>query len=294
MTSLEVIISQNRPLISPSSLKTYNTVLKTLYYRHHEKGTPINLEWFNEIDIILKDIEGRPISTQKTILSALIAVKPDIQMYRERLMLKGSEYKEYISKQEKSRAQSDNWMEFNQVKKIFDTMFKHLKPILNTRGEICQHDFMRLQDLVLLAVTSGIFIPPRRSKDWTEFKIRSIDKETDNYMEKDSLVFNDYKTKKTYGRQTVALPKELKTIITKYITHNPYQYLFTKNDGSPISNIILTQRMNHIFGCKISTGMLRHIFLSDKMDAVPPLVDMQNTAKDMGHSVMEQLQYIKR
>ena len=34
---------------------------------------------------------------------------------------------------------------------------------------------------------SGIYIPPRRSLDWTEFKIKNIDKAEDNYLDKINL-----------------------------------------------------------------------------------------------------------
>ncbi len=292
--SIQERISENRPHLSASSVNTYSILAKRLFYRYHEKDTPINFEWFNETETILKDIESRPLATQKTILSAVIAVCPDNRTYRDTLLYTGKKYQENIDKQEKSQTQSANWMEFSEIKTIFDTMQKELKPILNSKGEISQYEFMRLQDLVLLAVTTGIFISPRRSTDWTHFKVRSIDKETDNYMDKDSLVFNIYKTKKFYGKQTIVLPKALKTIITKYLNHNPYDYLFVNVDGTPLTNVTLGRRLNHIFGRNLSTNLLRHIFLTDKMGSIPSLIEMKQTANDMAHSVEKQLEYIKR
>ena len=34
---------------------------------------------------------------------------------------------------------------------------------------------------------SGQFIPPRKSLDWTEFKIKNVDKAEDNYLDKNEL-----------------------------------------------------------------------------------------------------------
>jgi len=56
----------------------------------------------------------------------------------------------------------------------------------------------------------------------------------------------------------------------------------------------LSQRLNKIFdGLKISTGMLRHIYISSKLKDVPKLQELEQMAHDMGHSVSEALEYIK-
>jgi hypothetical protein len=46
-------------------------------------------------------------------------------------------------------------------------------------------------------------------------------------------------------------------------------------------------------GLKISTSMLRHIYLTDKLKDVPKLVELEQLASDMGHSLKEQLEYVK-
>jgi hypothetical protein len=52
--------------------------------------------------------------------------------------------------------------------------------------------------------------------------------------------------------------------------------------------------INAIFDGKISTSMLRHIFISDKLKDVPALKELKQMAQDMGHTVSEQLTYIKK
>jgi len=39
--------------------------------------------------------------------------------------------------------------------------------------------------------------------------------------------------------------------------------------------------------------LLRHIYLSDKLKDIPKLAELQKTAKEMGHSVAEALEYVK-
>jgi hypothetical protein len=141
---------------------------------------------------------------------------------------------------------------------------------------------------------SGIFIPPRRSQDFTEMKIKDpIDKENDNYMTKTSFVFNKYKTAKFYGKQEVDIPKGLRILLNKFVRVNPYQYLFTDTAGSKMNSVKISQRLNLIFGKHVSVNILRHSYLSDKYKDVPNLKQMLRTSEEMGHSLSEALEYIK-
>lgn len=292
-TPIHNCLKKNKPDISPSSVKTYTILLKSLFYRHHEKNVPIDCDWYNNDSKILPDITERPLTTQKTILSALIAMCPKNNEYKNKLLQSGSKYQSWIDKQEKSEKQEDNWMPYEEVVKIYNEAYANIKPILSHKGEISQPDFMRFQDFVILALCCGIWFPPRRSADWVNVKLLNVDKSTDNYIEKKRFYFNEYKTKKFYGRQDVAIPAGLKTILDKFISHNPYDYLLVDNFGRQITNVRLGQRLNHMFKSKISTSMLRHIFLSDKLKNIPSLVDLQDTASAMGHSINEALQYVK-
>jgi hypothetical protein len=209
------------------------------------------------------------------------------------LMSNGEKYRDWVTKQEKSETQQTNWKTFDQVKATYNEMYSNIRPILNHKGEISQTDFMRLQDFIILSLCCGVWINPRRSSDWINMKLKSIDKSKDNYIEKKRFYFNEYKTKKFYGRQDVAIPAGLNTILNRYIAQNPFEYLLVDNDGNKITNVRLGQRLNYIFKSKISTSMLRHIFLSDKLKNVPKLTDLQNTARDMGTSLSEAFQYVK-
>ena len=80
-------------------------------------------------------------------------------------------------------------------------------------------------------------IPPRRAMDYIEFKINNNDKNKDNFIKGNSLVFNTYKTSKAKGQQTIKIPKELKSILTKYIKiiDNKSDYLLFDNKYKQLS-----------------------------------------------------------
>lgn len=289
---MESAIKENKPTISASSLKTYISLLKSLYHKKHEKGD-INLAWFNNQDEIIELLKDKPASSRKTTYAALIAIAKNNNKYKAALLDDGKTYDKFIKTQTKTEKQEENWKSFEEVQKIFNDMHTKIKPLLNSK-ELSPTDYKKLQDFILLALTSGVFISPRRSMDWVDMKIKNIDKAKDNYIDKNDFVFNKYKTAKFYETQKVSIPKQLKTILNKFIKLNPHEYLLTDDKGNKMTNVRLTQKLNKIFDGAISTSMLRHIYLTEQLKNVPALEKLEKMAHDMGHSVGEALEYVKR
>lgn len=289
---MDELIKKNKPDISASSLKTYKSLLKSLYAKKHGKSDDMDCDWFNNQDEIIKLLEDKPASSRKTTYAALIAISKDNDKYKQHLIEDGKTYDKFIKTQTKTEVQTENWKDFQDIKKIYDAMYAKVKPLLSM-NEIDSSDFKKLQDFIILALTSGVWFPPRRSTDWIEMKIKNIDKTNDNYIDKNKFVFNKYKTAKFYDKQEVDIPKGLKTILNKYIKLNPNEYLLVNDKGNKLTNVRLTQLLNRIFGNKISTSMLRHIFLTEQLKNVPKLEQLEKMAQEMGHSVGEALEYVK-
>lgn len=289
---MEEQIKKNKPKISASSLKTYISLLKSLYRKNNKDGD-INLAWFNNQDDIIESLKDKPASSRKTTYAALIAVADKNDKYKSALLDDGKTYDKFIKSQTKTEKQAENWKSFEEVKKVYDDMYSKVKPLLNAK-QLSLSDYKKLQDFIIVALTAGVFISPRRSMDWVDMKIKNVDKEKDNYIEKSSFVFNKYKTAKFYETQRVDIPKPLKTILNKFIKLNPHEYLLTDDKGQKMTNVRLTQKLNRIFDGAISTSMLRHIYLTEQLKDVPALEKLEKMAADMGHSVGEALEYVKR
>ena len=125
-------------------------------------------------------------------------------------------------------------------------------------------------------------------------KIKNIDKEKDNYIDKGFFVFNSYKTAKYYGSQRIAISNKLKVLLRKWIKLNPTDHLLFDTHFNALTPVQLTQRLNKIFGKKASINILRHSYLSEKYKDIPALKELEETAKNLGHSLSESLQYVKR
>ena len=130
--------------------------------------------------------------------------------------------------------------------------------------------------------------------DYTNFKLRNVNEETDNYMKGSKFFFNAYKTKNKYGKQSVDIPSKLRYLIHRWTRRHPHDHLLFNEKGMPLAQPRLTAKLNQIFGKNISVNMLRHIFISEKvLEDVPALQKLSNIANDMGHSVDQQMLYKK-
>lgn len=296
MDTLEKQLKEIKPDISQSSVKTYKSLLKGLFYKFHAKNTDMDIKWFDKQDDIIEALKDKTPSSRKTYLSALLAVTNNNDKYKSLIGKDIKHTNDFNKTQEKTETQEQNWKDYAEIKSIYDNLYSKVKPLLNSKNELDKNDFMKLVDFMVMALTTGIFFPPRRSQDWVLMKFRDYDENNDNYYDakKSQFVFNKYKTAKVYDTQKVDIPKEFKTILNKYIKHNKYVYLILNNKYEPYTTSRLTQKLNDLIGTKISTSMLRHIYLSDKLKDIPKLTELTQLSQDMGHSVSQQLEYIKK
>jgi hypothetical protein len=292
MKSIQERLKENKENISASTLKTYTSLLKTLYYNNHPKDSEVNLEWFDNQDKVIESLKEKPYSSRKTTYAGLVAISKNNDKYKKALLEDGNKYKEFINTQTKTEKQEANWKSFEEIKTVVDTYYEKSKPLLKKK-ELDDKEYKQLQDFIILALTSGVFFSPRRSSDWVFMKIKNINKEADNYIDKNKFIFNKYKTAKFYNQQQVDIPKELKKILTKFIKLNPHDYLLTDALGKQLSTTRLTQKLNTIFGNKISTSMLRHVYLTDKLKDAPAINQLKQLAHDLGNSPMQALEYVK-
>lgn len=292
MKSIQERLKENKENISASTLKTYTSLLKTLYYNNHPKDSEVNLEWFDNQDTVIESLKEKPYSSRKTTYAGLVAITKNNDKYKKALLEDGNKYKEFINTQTKTEKQEANWKSFEEIKTVVDTYYEKSKPLLKKK-ELDDKEYKQLQDFIILALTSGVFFSPRRSSDWVFMKTKNINKDADNYIDKNKFIFNKYKTAKFYNQQQVDIPKELKKILTKFIKLNPNDYLLTDALGKQLSTTRLTQKLNSIFGNKISTSMLRHVYLTDKLKDVPAINQLKQLAHDLGNSPMQALEYVK-
>lgn len=296
MTDLKEVIKKARPTLSDSSITTYNSILKNLYKKvFGEKD--LDLDDFEKSDKILKHLEDTEPNKRKTILSALVVICKDSKPYRTLMLTDIKDYNKEIATQEKTEEQKEYWLEKNEIQSTYDNLKKEAD-YLYKKGNLTDNELQKIQNFIIVALF--YLIPPRRAKDYCDFKIRGdIDKEKENWLdEKNSeLVFNSFKTAKFYGTQKVKIDKVLKAILKKWIAVNPTEWLLFDSNRQKLSPVKLNQRLNKIFGSEkgCSVNQLRHSFLTDKYaDSIKMKKAMEKDMTDMGSSVSQAINYIKK
>jgi hypothetical protein len=290
MSEITEYIKKKRPNLSASSLTTYTSILRSLYKKVFGSGN-VDFSKFDDTAKVLDHLKDLPPNKRKTILSALVIIT-DNKKYRDLMLEDVRDYNREISKQEKTESQEENWVSQNAVKDMFEELKKNTNLIYKKNSKTT-NDLQVIQNFIILALFT--LIPPRRSKDYVDFKIKNINKDTDNYIEKGKLIFNSYKTAKTYGRQEVVMPKELTTILNKWIKTNPTDYLLFDTNMNPLSAVKLNQRFNRIFdGKKIAVNALRHSYLTDKYaENMKVKKEMDADLSAMGSSGSQASVYVK-
>jgi len=295
MENLREFIREKKPTLADSSVNTYDSILRNTYRRVFPEDDKFHVDKFNEAHLFLDHLKDTPSNKRKTILSALYAVSSD-DAYRSLMMTDIHSYQAEIGKQEKTPSQEVNWVTQAQVKDIWTHLKENATFLYKKKTTLDAREIQQIQQFVILSVTSGIFIPPRRSLDFTAFKLNDINPASDNYMRDKSFVFNTYKTVRTYGQQIVPVPLALRKIIARWETVNTGEYLLSDSRGKPLTNVTLNQRLNAMFmGLKIGVNALRHSYLSEKYKST--IKTQEKLEKDMtamGSSTNVARNYIKR
>jgi hypothetical protein len=261
MENIKNFVAEKRPTLSKSSIITYASILKNLYKKVF-RDEDYKLDKFNDTEPVLEYLKDIPPNRRKTILSALVIIT-DKKDYRDLMLDDVRSYNKEIDTQTKTESQKENWVGGGDIQDVYTELKRNAEAIYKKKT-YTPADLQQIQNFIILSLLGGIYVPPRRSKDFCDFKIKNVDKDKDNFLDKNKMVFNSYKTAKTYGQQVVEVPKELKSILTKWFKVNPTDYLLFDANMNHLSSVKLNQRLNKIFDKKVGVNGLRHSYLTDK------------------------------
>ena len=302
-------IKLNKPNITESSIKMYSNCIKN-FYSQNTKYKTINKKWFLNSNKILKLIKDKPNRTQVILLSSIQGFlgNDNVLEYKNELYNLEKEYDKEIKKNEKSKSQKDNWKPHSEIINIYDAYLKNNKHLFK-QDKLNEFEVQILQNIIILAVTCGKYFQVRRAKDWYELKIDGeILPNKDNYLDEDEqgliLTFNDYKTSKSKGKQTIHIEKdnELHNLLMEFAAIKQEiksNYLFTDKNNKKLSNVTFNQRLNKLYGGHIGSSLIRHIQATDQInknieDNNFSLSQLEKDADGQGHSLLTHLKYYKK
>jgi len=292
---------------------TANAYLKTLVILNGKLPFK-NLTFLKNTEEIMKKLAEYAESTQKTLLASITSVlslekdksgyKKTYKFYYDKMMEKSQTAKVEGGSVETNEKQTENWLTWEDVlKKLSD--LKTETEAIGKAKQLSAPQFHSILSYLILSLYAHV--PPRRNQDYLNMDVyKALKKDKLEELPKDKnylivlkgvpteFIFNVYKTAKTYGQQKVQIPEPLKEAINMYLGHlnvKEKQFKLLRNgsrENMEQANGI-TRVLNKVFGKKIGSSMLRHIYLSSKYD----ITEMSKDAEDMGHSLEEQKAYMK-
>jgi len=264
----------------------------------------------NKEEILNKIKELKP-TTQRSYIISICSVLRDIpkykKMYEEYFELLKDFNNDLKVNTDKSEKQEKNWISQEEVLSVHKKLKEDVMNLLQKKRKIDKAVFNKLLNYMILSLYT--LINPRRNKDYSLMKIASnTDDDNYNYLmidKKNTMKFllNKYKTDKKYHSVEIEVPDDLKEVIQLYLKYHPLKAELKKKDydipflvdeqGKGFKNRTeITKILNKIFGKKISSSMLRNIFLTDKYGNV--MEELKKDTKAMATSVGTALNnYIK-
>jgi hypothetical protein len=298
--------------IADTTANMYLTNLLTL----NNKKPFSNLSFLKHKDQILSALTPYAESTRRTFLAGIVSV---LSLFKDKPTF-GKVYKDYQEilneksreaeaepKNVRTKKQEDNWIDLEDILKIKNEYADAVKS-LSTRKQATIEERNKLLDFLVLSLYTEI--PPRRNQDYAVMYVvkkwsPSLPDDRNYYsLEDHKLIFQKYKTAKTYGLNDIDISTNEPLIhaINLYLKHHPLKPakmgkstmfpLLVKPDGSPLSPVNgITRLLNKIFKKNVGSSMLRHIYLTGKYGDV--LEEMEKDSAVMSHSLSQQKDYIK-
>lgn len=289
-------LQHNRPNLSPSTIKTYMSILSNLYNKINGSGDA--MDWFeknlDKVMTYLKDEKQNVRKTKMAVMVSLFSHKPDmkgIKNMREVMIKDANQYNAKLRDQQLTDKQRENWISMDEIKSIWTDLQKRCSPLLK-KSKLSKSEWN--DTLLFIMLSIYVLNPPRRSQDYAVMKIRNYNPEQDNHYDGKFFTFRHYKTSKNYGEQIVRVSPKLNNILKAWIKINPHDYLLSTYGGKPLSVSRMTLLFNRLFGKNVSTSMIRHVYLTEQYKDVPALRKMDKLAADMGHSTDMALEYVKK
>lgn len=289
MKDFKDLIKINRPKLTDRSINTYNSILTSLYKKVFN-NTHYNIDILkNNIDKIINFLENKNYATRKTIYASVYIITNNPKI-NELMMTDIKKYNIEVKKNEMSDKQKANLVTKEEMEKIYNEYQENTKQLYKKKS-LTNTDIQYIQDYIILSLYTLIL--PRRAMDYVELKIRNINKEVDNFIDKNKIVFNKYKGSLIKGQQVLTLPNNLKNILNKWININDSDYLLIDVNKNKLNSVKLTQRINKIFKRNFAINGFRHFYLTNKYgETMKDYKKMEEDMNDMGSSIAQSNIYV--
>jgi len=269
--------------VSESTKKLYLHNLKKL-----NGSPPTSIKFLKDTTAILEKLEELKPNTRKSYLIAIVKAlkdiggKPNMALYDVYYP-----YLETLNKQGQDNSKMTggellNWVKEDEIEEQ-TKMFEDFVNKIKTKRKLTEEETKILQDYIIFSLYTKTI--PRRATDYTRMVVGNpTEDKSVNYYHKGTFYFNNYKTKGTYGTQTIGVPSQLDTLLKFWLKFKSKEspFLLLNKDKPFTQSSYITKILNTIFGRKVSVNMLRKYYATETHGAEQK--KLQETATAMGNS----------
>ena len=296
---------------------TATAYVRTLF-QLNEKKPYKNLTFLKNTEGIEKQIGTYAESTQKSLYSTLSSIlslwkdkatyKKIYKHYHDKSMAVSAEarIKDAEAPNTRTAKQEENWLTWDAVEAKQKESAEEVAKF-SAKKSLSPSEYEKLlQHLILALYTEQA---PRRNQDFLDMLIvkkynLTLPKDV-NYLDlaTGTFIFNKYKTAKKYGTTTIEISPKVMKAINLYLKFHPLWKGVVKRQNNPVKLLVshegggivavnaITRILNKVFGKKVGSSMLRHIYLTSKYGDT--LTEQKKDSVEMAHGLNLQRAYIK-
>lgn len=310
----DLIESQKDKRRSEKTVNMYIANIKKLYKLLGNDDEMEDLDWLTDVEKVTDLLSDKHFTTLRNYLNSII-VSLQVTEYPDELIKEYQSIRDefndkYIKENSTgviSAKQEQNFASMDEINNVIKEMKEEIDSKKLFRKDITPKEKALVQMYIMINILTQYpfrndlagmkFI---KKKDFNNLSME--DKKKNNYLLQDKndfyFILNEYKTQAKYGEKKIKVEKNnLPSLLRKYIPLLDNEFLFTSSTGKPFSRNALTQILSKTFekylGKKISTTLLRKIYMSSKYQGTKE--EMEKDAEIMGHSKdVGQLVYTKK
>jgi len=299
---------------SEKTIKMYTSNINKLYKILGNEDEMEDLDWLTDVEKITDILSDKHFTTLRNYLNSII-VSLQVTEYPDELIKEYQSIRDefndkYIKENSTgviSAKQEENFATMDEINGVIKEMKEEIDSKKLFRKDITSKEKALVQMYVMINILTqypfrndlaGMKLIKKKAFN----NLSMNEKKKNNYLLQDKndfyFILNEYKTQAKYGEKKIKVEKNnLPSLLRKYIPLLDSEYLFVSSTGKPFSRNALTQILSKTFekylGKKISTTLLRKIYMSSKYQGTKE--EMEKDAEILGHDVgTGQLVYTKK
>ena len=251
-------------------------------------------ELCNNSNEIIEYIDSRNKNSAKLCVTGIIALMKENKASEEQIMPYVKKYKElneYLRNKAEEQTSDKDFATLDEIRHVEQILAKRVKERrLFQKEPQCPEDLDMLMNLLMVRV--HLDIPLRNELPSLKITSKVSDTYKGNWLFTNpyTIVLNDYKTSKKYGRKEYRLPIHISRLCSRVAKYSRCNHLFylPRHPEKPLGSQYYHHKFKNIFidtiGKSIASSAVRKAHVTELYKGAPSIKERQKLASIMNHT----------